>query len=70
MHTINKILMIHITLPDGSVREFNQNSTPMDVAKSISEGFARNVISANFNGTTVEPTTPLTTDGTLTIIYF
>ncbi|MCL4118502.1 UNVERIFIED_CONTAM: hypothetical protein GTU68_065047 [Idotea baltica] len=39
----------------------------MDVAKSISEGFARNVISANFNGTTVETTTPLTTDGSLVL---
>jgi threonyl-tRNA synthetase len=39
----------------------------MDVAKSISEGFARNVISASFNGTTVE-TTPLTADGSL-ILY-
>ena len=62
--------MIHITLPDGSVREFNSNSTPMDVAKNISEGFARNVISANFNGTTVETTTPLTTDGELTLHTF
>jgi threonyl-tRNA synthetase len=38
--------MIKITLPDGSVKEFEQNITPMDVAKSISEGLARNVISA------------------------
>jgi threonyl-tRNA synthetase len=44
--------MIKITLPDGSVKEF-ADVTPMDVAKSISEGFARNVISASFNGTTV-----------------
>jgi threonyl-tRNA synthetase len=65
-----QFLMIHITLPDGSVREFNQNSTPMDVAKSISEGFARNVISANFNGTTIETSTPLTTDGSLILYTF
>jgi threonyl-tRNA synthetase len=39
----------------------------MDV-KSISEGFARNVISASFNGTTVETTTSLTADGSL-ILY-
>lgn len=39
----------------------------MDVAKSISEGLARNVISATFNDTTVEVTTPLTTDGSLTL---
>ncbi|WP_159021240.1 threonine--tRNA ligase [Formosa sp. L2A11] len=60
--------MIQITLPDGSVKSFEQNATPMDVAKSISEGFARNVISANFNGTTIETVTPLTTDGSL-ILY-
>ncbi len=40
----------------------------MDVAKSISEGFARNVISASFNGTTIETVTPLTTNGSL-ILY-
>ncbi|MCK0125143.1 threonine--tRNA ligase [Gelidibacter sp. F2691] len=60
--------MIDITLPDGSVKPFENNATPMDVAKSISEGFARNVISANFNGKTVETHTPLTTDGAL-ILY-
>ena len=59
--------MIKITLPDGSVKEFAQGITPMDVAKSISEGLARNVISASFNGTTVETTTELTTDGAHTL---
>jgi threonyl-tRNA synthetase len=59
--------MIEITLPDGSVKEFTSGVTPMNVAKSISEGFARNVISASFNGTTVETTTALTTDGSLTL---
>ncbi|MFD2725847.1 threonine--tRNA ligase [Hyunsoonleella rubra] len=59
--------MIQITLPDGSVKAFEENVTPMDVAKSISEGLARNVISASFNGTTVETVTPLTTDGALVL---
>ena len=59
--------MIKITLPDGSIREYQNGTTPMGVAKDISEGFARNVISANFNSTTVETTTPLTTDGNLTL---
>jgi len=59
--------MIKITLPDGSVREFPKGATPMEVAKSISEGLARNVISASFNGTTVETATPLTTDGSLVL---
>jgi len=62
--------MIKITLPDGSVREYEKNSTPNDVAKSISEGLARNVISASFNGQTVETSTPLTTDGALTLFTF
>ncbi len=57
--------MIKITLPDGSVREYNSTITAMDVAKDISEGFARNVISAKFNGTTIETSTELTTDGNL-----
>ena len=57
--------MIHITLPDGSIRSFEENLTVLDVAKDISEGFARNVISAKFNDTTVETSTMLTTDGNL-----
>jgi threonyl-tRNA synthetase len=60
--------MIKISLPDGSVKEFAAAVSPMDVAISISEGFARNVISASFDGTIVETTTPLTTDGSL-ILY-
>ncbi|WP_026914514.1 threonine--tRNA ligase [Christiangramia portivictoriae] len=59
--------MIKITLPDGSIKEFEKGITPMDVAKSISEGLARNVISAKFNDNTVETTTPLYTDGDLVL---
>ena len=62
--------MINITLPDGTIKEFEINSTPIDVAKSISEGFARNVISASFNGKTIETTTSLTTDGSLILYTF
>ncbi|MGG8497232.1 threonine--tRNA ligase [Tenacibaculum sp. TC6] len=62
--------MIKITLPDGNVKEFESNSTPIDVAKSISEGLARNIISASFNGQTIETTTPLTTDGSLVLYTF
>ena len=60
-------IMIQITLPDGSIKSFEKATTPYDVAKSISEGLARNIISANFNGTTVEITTPLNSDGTLVL---
>ncbi|MEO1013324.1 MAG: threonine--tRNA ligase [Bacteroidota bacterium] len=57
--------MIKITLPDNSIREYPKGSTPMAIAKSISEGLARNVISATFNGNTVETVTALEEDGTL-----
>ncbi len=60
--------MIKITLPDGSIRTYNNHVTAMDVAKDISEGFARNVISAKFNDVTIETSTLLTTDGNL-ILY-
>jgi threonyl-tRNA synthetase len=59
--------MIHITLPDGTVKTFDKGVTPMEVAKNISEGFARNVISANFNNTIVETSTPLYNDGSLVL---
>ena len=59
--------MIHITLPDGTVKNYESGVTPMDVAKDISEGFARNVISAKFNETIVETATPLTEDGSLVL---
>ncbi|MBD8081604.1 threonine--tRNA ligase [Chryseobacterium caseinilyticum] len=60
--------MIKITLPDQSVREFEGEVTPLDVAKSISEGLARNTISAVVNGTQVEVTTPITTDSTVQLL--
>jgi len=62
--------MIKITLPDGSIKEFEEGTTPMEVAKSISEGLARNVISAKFNEETVETSTPLKTDGNLVLFTF
>jgi len=60
--------MIKITLPDNSVREFEAGVTPLDVAKSISEGLARNTISAVVNDKQVETTTPITTDATVQLL--
>src|SRR6056297_1772180 len=60
--------MIEITLPDGSIKQFDKGATPMDVAIGISPGFARNVISAKFNNNSVESSTPLTVNGSL-ILY-
>jgi threonyl-tRNA synthetase len=59
--------MIKVSLPDGSVKEFSKGTTPMDVAMSISEGLARNVISASFNNTVVETKTALLEDGSLVL---
>jgi len=59
--------MIAITLPDGSIKNFEPGVTPFDVAMSISEGLARNVISATFNEGVVETSTPLEVDGSLTL---
>ena len=61
------LLMIQITLPDGSVKSFESGVTPHAVALSISEGLARNVISASFNDTIVEIVTPLTENGSLVL---
>lgn len=60
--------MLKITLPDNSVKEFEGVVTPLDVAKSISEGLARNTISAVVNGQQVETTTPITTDSTVQLL--
>ena len=42
--------MINITLPDGSVRSYERGITGLEIAKSISEGLARNVLAAKVNG--------------------
>jgi len=42
--------MINITFPDGAVRQYESGVSPLDIAKSISEGLARKIIAANVNG--------------------
>lgn len=59
--------MIKVTLPDGSVREMPDGSSAMDVAKDISPGLARNVLSGTYNGETVELEDPLPGHGNLTL---
>lgn len=54
--------MINITLPDGSVRQYTKGSTAMDIALSISEGLARNVLSATINGEVWDATRPINED--------
>jgi len=60
--------MIHITFPDGKVREYPKGTTAMEIAESISSGLARNVLSARVNGEVWEATRPITTDATLALL--
>jgi threonyl-tRNA synthetase len=60
--------MIHITLPDGSVRDYAEGTTSLDVAKSISEGLARKVLAANVDGEVWDATRPLNKDAHLKLL--
>lgn len=60
--------MINITLPDGTVKQMEQGATAMDVAKSISEGLARNVLAAEVNGEVWDATRTLTEDCALNLL--
>ncbi|MCL2290544.1 MAG: threonine--tRNA ligase [Bacteroidetes bacterium] len=60
--------MIKITLPDGSVKEFEKGTTPYQIALSISEGLARNVLAAKVNHDVVALDFPLETDAHLTLL--
>jgi threonyl-tRNA synthetase len=57
--------MINITLPDNSVRQFPEGVTSLEIARSISEGLARNVLSASVNGEVWDATRPLKSDARL-----
>lgn len=60
--------MLKITLPDGSIREYEGAVTPLQVAQSISDGLARNTISAVVNGKQTEVETPITADSTVQLL--
>ena len=57
--------MITVTFPDGNQKSFDKGITAMDVAKSISNGLARNILSGSYDGQTIELNNPLTSDGLL-----
>ena len=59
---------INISFPDGAVRSYPKGSTAMDIATSISEGLARNVLAAKVNGQVWDATRPITTDATLQLL--
>jgi threonyl-tRNA synthetase len=60
--------MIKITLPDGSVREYKSGITPMQVALSISEGLARNVLSAKVDGQVVDASKEIIQDASVQLL--
>lgn len=60
--------MINVTLPDGSVRQYEAGATALDVALSISEGLARNVLAAKVDNVVIDATRPLTSDCTLQLL--
>lgn len=60
--------MIKITLPDGSVRSYEPGITGLDIALSISEGLARNVLAAKVNGEVWDASRPITTDAAVVLL--
>ncbi len=59
---------IRITLPDGTVKEYPKGSTGLDIARSISEGLARNVLAAKVNDEVWDATRPIQNDATLQLL--
>tara|TARA_B100000524_G_scaffold348468_1_gene253206 strand:- start:11601 stop:13544 length:1944 start_codon:yes stop_codon:yes gene_type:complete len=60
--------MIDITLPDGTIKQVDKNSTAMDLARSISEGLARNVLAAEVNGLVVDANLPIVDSASLKLL--
>lgn len=60
--------MIRITFPDGNVREYAPGATSLDVAKSISEGLARNVLAAKVNGEVRDLMRPIEEDSQIVFL--
>jgi threonyl-tRNA synthetase len=60
--------MINVTLPDGSVRQYEAGATALDVALSISEGLARNVLAAKVDNVVIDANRPLTGDCALQLL--
>ena len=62
--------MVKITFPDGSVREYEQGVTGLQIAESISPALARNVVSCGVNGETVDLNRPINEDATIALYRF
>jgi len=60
--------MIEITLPDGSIKNVEEGTTALDIANSISEGLARNVLAAEVAGEVVDPQRPIVESSSLKLL--
>jgi threonyl-tRNA synthetase len=60
--------MIKIIFPDGQIKEYSKGITPLDIALSISEGLARNVLAAKLNDQVVDSSTPILLDSNLQLL--
>ena len=60
--------MINITFPDGNVRTYEAGTTSLEIAKSISEGLARNVLAAKINGEVWDATRPVKEDASIELL--
>lgn len=60
--------MIKVTFPDGAIREYALNTTPFDIAASISNGLAKKMLAAKYNGELIDYNRPLTQDGSIELV--
>ncbi|MBS4770706.1 threonine--tRNA ligase [Carnobacteriaceae bacterium zg-ZUI240] len=60
--------MIKVTFPDGAVREYESGTTPHDIAASISNGLAKKMLAAKYNGELIDHNRELTQDGSIELV--
>ena len=60
--------MIQITFPDKNIREYAEGTTALEIAKSISEGLARNVLAAKINGEVWDASRPINMNATIELL--
>ena len=65
---LSLLVMIEITLPDGSIKKVDQGTSALDIAAGISEGLARNVLAAEVAGEVVDPQRPINESSTLKLL--
>ena len=67
-YVVDRNFMIKISLPDGSIREYAKGTSSIQIAQSISEGLARNVLAAKVNGEVIDANRPIEQDSSLNLL--